>query len=357
MSLLLPQLEPNFNAALRDVDAKSRDARIAAARRLGRQDLPDLDAARLALRQLLLDPFPPVRYAALESIASVGGPDEHEAVLPHLSDAAPASRELAIIALSAVEHPNRPAVLRKALHHERPEVRFQALGACAELCPDEAAEDILRLTRDSDIKVRAAAARALSVRAQDFAPVRERLIALLKDPAHTVRWEAALGLAPTAPLSALRPLLIALSDPDRRLETLESIHHYKDATSVAAVQELADSVLKSPIVIAVAGVALWKMGQQQNGICSLRRAIRAFRSDGRHYAVDAIREHRISALAPELARLAKRPRGVDPLLIVQALSALAGGSKDALGALALLAKREDVVGRAAAAELPSDFFG
>jgi hypothetical protein len=54
----------------------------------------------------------------------------------------------------------------------------------------------------------------------------------------------------------------------------------------------------------------------------LREVLRAWRDDGRSFAVEVVGELRVHELRPELDRLLLRPRGVDPEQVHAALARL-----------------------------------
>ena len=89
------------------------------------------------------------------------------------------------------------------------------------------------------------------------------------------------------------------------------------------------------------------------GVDALRDVLRAFRSDGRSYAVQVVGELAIHELAGELLRLAHRQRGVDPAVLVEALAALLPESAPARAGLTLLARRNDEAGEQARQALGS----
>ena len=71
MSWLLPPMLPNHQAALRDVRARSHQARLAAAQRLGMADGSQREDAAEGLRTLLDDRDPRVVAASLESLTQL----------------------------------------------------------------------------------------------------------------------------------------------------------------------------------------------------------------------------------------------------------------------------------------------
>jgi hypothetical protein len=76
---------------------------------------------------------------------------------------------------------------------------------------------------------------------------------------------------------------------------------------------------------AAAGAALIRLGDPR-GEDALRGVLRAFRPDGRPYAVVQVMQLKLAALRPELEELLVRPRGVDKVLLRDALAALSAGS-------------------------------
>ena len=72
---------------------------------------------------------------------------------------------------------------------------------------------------------------------------------------------------------------------------------------------------------AAAGAALIRLGDPR-GEDALRAVLRAFRPDGRPYAVLQVMQLKLAALRPELEALLERPRGVDRVLLRDALAAL-----------------------------------
>ena len=75
------------------------------------------------------------------------------------------------------------------------------------------------------------------------------------------------------------------------------------------------------------------------GVAALDRVLRAWRADGRDYAVHAAGELGLADLVPALARLVRRLRGADPGVLAAALEALAEESEPAREALERLRRR------------------
>ena len=351
MNPFLPPLEPYLDAALRDVRAVGVQARVAAAERLGRPDAVEVEEAHQGLLTLMGDAAAQVRGAAVQSLALFARADDHEPLVDMLQDSSPIVRELSVMALAAIEHPKRDDALLAALDHAKAEVRFQAILACGELCPTRASDKLIELSREGDPRIRQSAARALTALSEDEGPAHARLVALLTDENTEVRWAAALALATHGHRQALAELLLALEQPRRRLEAVQALAAYKNPEAIEAVSALSKAALKPPLLLAAAGRTLLAQGRRDEAVFALRRALRALRSEGRNHAVETIADGALHELAPELVRLARRPRGVDPELLLQTLVAIAPRCDAAVEALKELARKPSAVGQAAAAAL------
>lgn len=361
MSFLLPPLPPHFEAALRDVHAKGHGARIAAAQRLrDPEDGRDLEA-RAGLVALLRDRHAQVRAAALESLEVLGDDTTWAAVRACLDDPYPMVRELAVLALAAVDHSERQPLLERLAGQTSADggaVRFQALGALAHHHPDAALGGLLSATDDPDARVRQRTALLLGGWLPDPSEqeqqqpahrlgeateqVRLRLVALLEDQDPGVQTEAALSLAQVAEPRALAALRPALHDPAYRLDALEALGRYPAEAAEAAVDDVAalgTRALVPPVVNAFAGRSLLRMGRADLAVPCLREALLAMRGGGRDPALSAIAESvaaQASELAPlgeDLLRLAKWPRGASRTLLLAAAAHLAAVSPAAQGAI------------------------
>lgn len=351
MNPFLPPLEPYLDAALRDVRAVGVQARVAAAERLGRPDALEMEEAHQGLLTLMRDTAAQVRGAAVHSVALFARAEDHDALVGMLKDTSPIVRELSVMALAAIEHPKRDDALLAALDHPKAEVRFQAILACGELCPARASDKLIELSREGDPRIRQSAARALIALSEDEGPAHARLVALLADKHPEVRWAAALALATHGHRQAFPELLSALEDPRRRVEAVQALAAYTSPEAIHAVTGLAKAALKPPLFLAAAGRTLLAQGQREEAIAALRRALRALRGEGRNHAVETIVDAALHELAPELVRLSRRPRGVDPELLLQALVAIAPRSDAAIQTLQELARKPSADGQAAAAAL------
>lgn len=336
MSLFLPQRRPHFEAALRDVSAEAPRARVAAAESLGEAKEDDRARAREALATLTVDAEPEVRFAALAGLGKVGDASSFEAVLPRLDDEAPFVREVAVIVAAQLGDPRAPARVRRALSDAHPAVRFQALVSLAELEGDEARVALFPALGDDDAHVRANAAAALATLSPDAATA-DRLAKLLADPSAEVRLEAALALAKYGDRRAARELGRHLDD-DRAFDAIEALAALGATERADDLARIARSFLKPLALKAAAAAALAKM-RDPRGIAVLRDIARAFRSDGRTYVAETIGMLGLDELAPELAALAERPRGVDVAVLVEAIGKLLPRHPELRGALERIAAR------------------
>jgi HEAT repeat protein len=345
MSLFLPQLRPTVAAALRDSKSSDPKSRAAAAEALGDAKETERDDARAALTELTSDVEPHVRFASLAGLAKLGDGTSLDAVLARFDDENAMVREVAVIAAAEIGDPRALPRVRKALADEHPEVRFQAVAAVADLAGEDARVALFAALVDEDPKVRGNAAACLAKLEAD-APTNDRLAKLLDDPAPEPRLEAALALAAHRDRRAIRELRQRLGDEDRAFDVIEALAAL-DATEVAdALDRLARSFLKPLTTKAVAAAALAKM-KDPRGVPALRDIARAFRSDGRTYVAETIGALGLVELADELVALARRPRGADLVVVVEALGKLAKEKKDLYRVLEELAKQDGAAGERA----------
>src|SRR5690606_6495881 len=138
----------------------------------------------------------------------------------------------------------------------------------------------------------------------------------------------------------------ALDDKERVFEAAWALGELKIAAAREPLLKVAQSLLKPLATKAAAAAALVRLGDER-GVPLLRSVLRAFRSDARSYAVELVGELGLASLAGDVAALAKRPRGADPLVVAEALGKLAPESLRAREALLTMANRDDEAGEAA----------
>jgi HEAT repeat protein len=344
MSWLLPALPPKFSAALRDVHARTPEARSAAAERLGRADGDEVEPAIDGLLELLSDVHPGVRATALAGLGAIGREHELPSIAALLSDPAPEVRELAAVALAQIGGDDAAQCLLEALTSPEPEVRFQAVAGVAELAPEHAVDHLLPLLSDLDAEVRAQVANALG---QLEAPhVVGHLAHALEDDIWGVRFDAALSLAAYADARGVPTLREALALELRVGEAARALADLQVRESADAMAEIAAAWRCPAALRAELGAALVQLGDAR-GEAALRKVLKGLRADARSYAIELTGKVDALGLAPDLARLAVRPRGADLLTLIDALSRFADRAPAAATALNQLGKRADAVGEAA----------
>ena len=344
MAPLFPPLRPNFDAALRDVGAKDASLRAAAAERLGDPPGDRVAEARAALHPLLDDRSAAVCAQVMTSLARTKDGAALDRILARFEDGDPTVRQVALIAAAELGDRRALPALVEALSSERPEVRFQAVASIAQLAPDEAAAPLAARIHDPDPEVRAHLADALG--ALEDPRAAGALKALLDDAVPAVAEGAAIGLARLGDGAGVAQLVRALGDRERCMEAAWALGEVGATEAIEPLATLAASFLKPLAFKAAAGAALVRLGDPR-GVPALRAVLTALRSDARSYAVELVGELGEAALAPELARLAKRPRGVDPVVLAEALARLAPESDAAYAGLRTLAMRDDEAGERA----------
>lgn len=361
--MLLPPLPPTFEAALRDVTAKTRDARIAAAERLAQAELEQFEAASAGLCTLSADKDPTVRSAAVRALGRIelqaDAHAEHSsgersaqadaitkasrALIDRLEDSDGRVREQAAVALGEIgavrDHPRHQAIqraLERGLESPHPEVRFQALAGYVETAAAPEIAKVSKLLRDADVEVRGQAARALGEfsPAQASAPLR----AALEDSALRVRSEAALALAKLGDDAGSDAIGRALDDVALRHEALEAIGALKLTAHTERVAAMARWVLGSSLDRLAAARALARLSDPR-GIAALRAALHGYRRTPRVLALQIAIDLRAPELGEDLARLGKRILAADRELWFEALVSVAPESPAAMAALTELSKK------------------
>lgn len=317
---------------------------MAAAERLGRADASEREEALLGLAQLAGDVHPGVRATALAAIGLVGGEEDLGVVMAALSDHAAEVREFAALAAAQIGGDRALACLEEALKNPAPEVRFQAVAGVAELAPARAAPLLVPLLGDLDAEVRAQVISALAN--LDEPQLIGHIAGALDDDVPQVRLEAALALAGHDDTRGEKTLLEALDRRQRTGEVGRALARIGCRKAADILHALASAWFAPPHLRAELGAALVELGDPR-GTAALRRVLRGIRPDARSYAVDLAREAGAEGVVPELAALARRPRGVDLLTLVEALARFAATFDQARGALTLLAESDDAVGDAA----------
>ncbi len=361
MSLFFPPLRPNYEAALRDVEAAEPKMRALAAERLG--DLRGSesvagarDRAVTGLVKLGDDADATVRTMAIASLGKLGDARAIEIVLARFADAEGSVREAAVMAAGEIGGEQAREALRKALGHERADVRFQAVAAYAAVAGEDARAALSVALGDDDPLVRQSAIESLTT----LGPSEDactRIARLLTDRDEDVADEAAIALGQMGDRRGVKRLA-KLAVGHRGFEAMAAIGDVGargelDAPEVSDVLDaLAGALLKPLLVKAAAATALIRIGDPR-GDAHFRATFGAFRNDARTYCVEVIGELKLSGYADDVVALLGRPRGAEPAAIVRALSRLAPSSDVARAAFDGLLTRTDVLGGLARELRPS----
>jgi HEAT repeat protein len=366
VSFLLPPLPPTFEAALRDVHAKNKEARVAAAERLALADQDERARALAALSAQTKDADWGVRSAAVRALTELSmehalESDAEHALLAAVDDVNPRVRELATIALGRIGGETCGAALERALDSAHPEVRFQALAGYVETQREPRIERVLPLLADPDAEVRGQAARAIATLAESAGGAREaapkaepralaELRALLSDPAPSVRSEAAVALARLGDASGEAQLSAALDQEMLRADALEAMARLGLRSLADQAFRIGRNVFSSPADRVAVARTLFELGDPR-GLELLRAALRGLRRAPRALAVAAAGELRLTALLPELLAFIRRPGKVDPETLAEALAAFGVSSPEARAGLEHMAQTPGESGAAARARL------
>jgi len=137
-------------AALRDLSHENPQARVRAADALGKVGAAVADRACPALRGLLSDDNPDVRYTAALSLGEFKDKQSVEALVDVVEgDGHPMPRQAAVIALGMIGDPRATRALTEALRSAPPDVRFQATTSLAEVNPKAAVGPLRRALKDA----------------------------------------------------------------------------------------------------------------------------------------------------------------------------------------------------------------
>jgi HEAT repeat protein len=200
--MLVPLLPRTLEAAIRDLTSTKADTRASAASDLARAasgDTANRTRAVTALEKALDDEAANVRAAAAVALADLVAIEALPKLLVSIEDDDAMVRQMAIVAIGEIRDARALPRLRRALEDKRAEVRFQAVIAFARIAEaDEAADALVRATKDSDENVRYIALRSAEDRIRDL-PMREKVAdraeEMLSDTSSHVAIAAAIVLA------------------------------------------------------------------------------------------------------------------------------------------------------------------
>lgn len=317
---LLPPLKPTIEAALRDVNAKGKDFRLAAARVLG--DAPESQQleAREGLLTLSNDPEPLIRRAALSSLGAFPGED----LLPHaenaIGDPDPRVVDAAFELMAAI---GEPAVERLGaiLSVGEASRRFLAARALVSAAPSIARDRFLQLFPDDDPELSAALALAFG----DLGEARAipKLVEALGSKNIELRESAALALADLGQREGAAILIARLERRESIEETILALGRIRAPESAPALRLIAKKRLSPALRRSLALGALAALGEA-DALRSLERGLRAFFPSKRAITAHAIAEFRLKALRPaiEASLRGRQSRALPRALALSILEAL-----------------------------------
>ena len=338
---LFPPLRPKISAALRDVTSDKPRARAAAAEALGGAPSEQAAEACAALRPLMDDVTASVRCAAIASLGRLQDKDALDGIVARFEDLDPTVRQVALISAGEIGDPRVAPTLERMLRRDEADIRFQALASLAMVAGEAALAPLRGLVDDPDAEVRAHLAEALG--SLEVRGAIKPLRRLLEDSERVVREAACIALARCGDDSGAEELILLLTDRDRCFEAAWALGELEIVAAAEPLARLASARLKPLAVKAAAAAALVRLGDAR-GQPALRSVLRAVRADARGYAAQLVGELGLVGLAPDVAKLARRPRGADPMVVAEALGKLRGQSEEAQRALEYLAERQDDVG-------------
>ncbi len=346
MSLLLKPLRPNFEAALRDVEATSADMRAHAALRLG--DLRDANPPETAqaravegLLKLATDKEAKVRLAAMQSLAVLRDASSLEVVLARFSDEDSAVREAAVVAAGEIGGERARDALRVAVMDTRPEVRFQGIAAYGKVAGEQARASISVALGDDDPLVRISAIESLA----ELGPSEDacvRIARLLTNQPPEVIEEAALALGQLKDKRAIPQLTKMIHGP-RTYEAMSFLGDLKATDASDSLAQVAEAFLRPLLVKAAAATALIRIGDAR-GPALFHAILHAWRNEARTYCVSVIGELQLQEHVETVIQMLDKPRGAEAKTVVETLHKLAKVNERARTTLEGLAEHPGVLG-------------
>ena len=287
-------------AALRDVSHESPQARVRAADALSKVGAEVAERACPALRGLLSDDNPDVRYTAALALGELKDKQSVEALVDQVEgDGHPMPRQAAVIALGMIGDPRATKALTEALRSAPPDVRFQATTSLAQVNPKSAVGPLHRALKDEDPEVRGSAIAALG----DIGDpkVVDAVARLLDDPQPNICLEAAVALSRLGDRRGTGVLAEALTDRNHCYLAAEHLYLRPDAEAMAALELTLGRWLTPSLLRVWAAGALHKLGhagakEQLLKLLGSRRsmvrglAIEVLGELGEPWAHDALRE-------------------------------------------------------------------
>lgn len=321
---MIPALAPNFEAALRDVEADQPRFRGAAAARLAAPPPERRDEAVQGLLRLARDEVGAVREAAYESLGELAAAESFGVLLQAFDDTHIGARQTAVLAAGRVAPERGVEAIAGLLDDPRPEMRFSAIWTLSHLGAEHSAR-IERALGDDDAEIRILAMQCLAeLGASDCTDA----IARSLDDSDAIRFAAATALATLGDSRGAPILRAALNQPDRAFRAAIGLGDLADRESQDALTRLAKHRWRSPILRAAAARALVRLGDP-GGSAVIQKLVRSWRIEARQYAVELVGELGLTSLVPDLARGLRKSRKAERSAYENALEKLAPKSADA----------------------------
>ncbi len=290
MSFLFPSLTITFEAALRDLSAKSARARAAAAHALG--DVVDDTEKRRAVPMLigaLDDDRPEVRMEACSSLGELADTAAVPGLIKRLDDGSPPVRQNAAIALGTIKHADAFDPLAQALREGPADLRFQAATSLAEIDGRRAFDLLIPALGDRDAQVSGAAALAVGALPGELdddglrARARTALLEHLDHEDKGARFDVAYALAELGDPAGRSVLANALPDEERAWDAVTSLARLGTSEDIAALsQALSDRRISAEATVLAAGSILRLIGDAPTGTLHQGAARRVLLAGLRH---------------------------------------------------------------------------
>ncbi len=268
--------EMSLEAALRDLGHTDPRVRLQAVDALATaQDPAAVEAAVQAVRPMVSDDHPEVRYAALLALGFLQDEGSIQLLVDAVAgDGYDPAREAAVISLGRLTSQAAFDALLGLARHESPRIRFQAIGSLVELLEhlpgerDRAARAILPLLDDDDPFVRREA--VVAVGDLGCREARRSLVALLTTQDQGLRLDAAAALArmgDAAGAEVLAEVLLrdakALKDQTRATVAARHLFLAPTPEAVPALRRVSGRWLLPPEVKVWTTAALARLGDQE----------------------------------------------------------------------------------------------
>ncbi len=279
--------ELTMDAALHDLEHEDPRVRATAAGALGSAPRERAEEAAAALRLVLDDGRPDVRYSAALSLGELEDPEAVDRLVHMLEDRDIMPRQAAAISLGKIGDKAAVDPLIKALKKGPPDVRFQAVSSLVELDGVRAVPPLITALGDRDPEVRGSAAAGLGdLEAHEAA---DAIALLLGDLLEAVRVEAAYALGKLRDPRGLPALVKLTTHRDFGFMVCELLGRLGDPEAIPALQRAQKRIFLHPLTRLRAAASLVRLGQVESRAYVLR-ACRSWRADVRGLAFEVVGE-------------------------------------------------------------------